>query len=93
MENEMIERAAKAICVASGHPWEFAGSGYRETCVDFARAAVKAIREPTRDMTMAACDALPCVDGVFGHAGILSANVWRKMIDAALSPSPQPVRD
>lgn len=49
-------------------------------------------REPNRDMTMAGAGCLPSVDGVFGIAGALSANVYRAMIAAAPTP-PLPVED
>lgn len=47
-------------------------------------------REPTREMTMAGAGCLPSVDGVFGMAGALSANVYRAMLEAA--PKAEPVR-
>ena len=39
--------------------------------------------KPTREMTMHACTALPAVDGVFGHAGALSATVYTRMLEVA----------
>ena len=39
--------------------------------------------KPTREMTMHACTALPAVDGVFGHAGALSAMVYTRMLEVA----------
>lgn len=45
--------------------------------------------EPTLEMTMAGAGCLPSVDGVFGLAGALSANVYRTMLSAA----PEPVSD
>lgn len=46
-------------------------------------------REPTREMTLAGAGCLPSVDGVFGLAGALSANVYRAMLEAA--PKAEPV--
>jgi hypothetical protein len=40
-------------------------------------------KEPTRNMTMRACDSLPSCEHVFGHAGKIAANVYRGMLDAA----------
>ena len=40
-------------------------------------------REATRDMTMAACDYLPSCEHVFGHAGELLWNCYRKMVEVA----------
>lgn len=79
--SDMITRVAKAICVASGHPWEFAGSGYRETCIDFARAALDAMREPTPEMVSAGMGEVPEDGSEYEDV----EDAWRAMIDAALS--------
>jgi tetrahydromethanopterin S-methyltransferase subunit B len=42
-------------------------------------------REPTRDMTMNACDRLPSCEHVFGHAGEICANVYRAMIGTPIT--------
>lgn len=46
------------------------------------------VREPTREMTMAACGVLPSVEGVSGHAGKLCAEVYRTMLAASPRPAP-----
>lgn len=38
-------------------------------------------REATRDMTMAGCDSLPSCEHVFGHAGEMLRNAYRKMVE------------
>lgn len=40
-------------------------------------------REATRAMTMAACDSLPSCEHVFGHAGEMLRNCYRKMVAVA----------
>lgn len=45
-------------------------------------------REATRSMTMAGCDSLPSCEHVFGHAGEMLKNAYRKMVEAA----PPPIR-
>jgi hypothetical protein len=64
----MIDRVAIAIGRA-----EAEGGGYK----DLARAAIEAMREPTRDMR---------AKGSW-HMEQSPENVWRVMIDAALEPS------
>lgn len=38
-------------------------------------------REATREMTMAGCDSLPSCEHVFGHAGEILRNAYRKMVE------------
>jgi mannose/cellobiose epimerase-like protein (N-acyl-D-glucosamine 2-epimerase family) len=52
--SEIVERVARAICEASGEPWDASSDGYRDICVGFARAAILAMREPTPEMCYAA---------------------------------------
>jgi hypothetical protein len=40
-------------------------------------------REATRAMTMAGCDSLPACEHVFGHAGEMLRNAYRKMVEVA----------
>lgn len=51
-------------------------------------------RKAVRSMTMAGCDRLPAVDGVFGVAGALCSNVWDAMVEEgeklASASRPQP---
>ena len=72
--NEMVERVARAI---SGAPFPSAAS-YRR-----ARAAIAAMREPTRAMHDAAMQTLVQENGGIEYAPVVG---WRAMIDAALTP-------
>jgi hypothetical protein len=75
----MIERVARALAMSLGEEdWR--------TCVDAARAAVGALREPTADMLEAALPDMP-------DWGYLPDD-WRAMIDhvAAERVFPAPVR-
>jgi hypothetical protein len=38
-------------------------------------------REATRSMTMAGCDSLPSCEHVFGYAGEMLRNAYRKMVE------------
>jgi hypothetical protein len=40
-------------------------------------------REATRAMTMAACDCLPACEHVFGHAGEMLRQAYKKMVEVA----------
>ncbi|MGY2995426.1 hypothetical protein [Mesorhizobium sp. URHB0026] len=88
--NEMIERVARAICKESGQPWEASTVDYREICIGFARAAIEAMREPTEQMTKAACVEAD-KHGYYHTRGYFDVEEaeysWRAMIDAALSPA------
>lgn len=46
--------------------------------------------EATREMTMAGCDSLPSCEHVFGHAGEMLRNAYRKMVSVAAAPPPSP---
>ncbi len=78
--NEMIERVARAIFFRGGEQddmqWKHGQSYLRDIAIEQARAAIEAMREPTRDMLSA---------GAF--AGPFTADRWRAMIDAILSPT------
>lgn len=85
----MIERVARAIALASLDPetreavdpdrWEVADSYH-----DLARAAIEAMREPTENMLdFGAC--YEDQDHDIFDEGDISRDVWRAMIDAALS--------
>jgi hypothetical protein len=90
MTETMIERVARAICVASGldpdrpfsssnysketEPQEFAWHEY----LPEARAAINAMREPTEAMEDAGNSA------TYIWIDETSADVWPRMIDAAL---------
>lgn len=47
-------------------------------------------REATRAMTMAGCDMLPSCEHVFGHAGEMLRNAYRKMVEVAALSTSQP---
>lgn len=75
--NEIIDRIAQAICNAGkGQPaWDEATEYQRDFHRAEARAAIEAMREPTKAMLLA------------GHGANLCDNapeVWQAMIDEAL---------
>jgi len=47
-------------------------------------------REATREMTLAACDCLPACEHIFGHAGELLRNSYRRMVEVSALPAPAP---
>jgi len=49
-------------------------------------------REATRAMTMAGCDNLPSCEHIFGHAGEILRNAYRKMVEVAALSASQPNR-
>lgn len=74
--NDIVERVAKAIQEEARNPL---GSG-----MSAARAAIEAMREPTREMRNAGCASLVGDRGV-AHADQVDAwHIFRAMIDAAL---------
>jgi hypothetical protein len=60
-------------------PEEKASRASAQVATDF----VLMPREATRDMTMAGCDSLPSCEHVFGHAGEMLRNAYRKMVAVA----------
>lgn len=77
--SEMIERVAKAIMTAND---QSTGIRFSYLCHDMARAAIEAMREPTRAMVEAAHDKLD-----WGYPDGVDANfyvAWEEMIDEAL---------
>lgn len=82
--NEMIERAARAMCIAAD--FNEAGTDFHgpmgKYWRDMARAVITAIREPTEGMVTMGVEA-NVVDG----ASRVPA-VWRTMIDAILAEDP-----
>lgn len=77
MSESMIERVARALAEEDGDLYEANAVFWK----GMARAAIKAMREPTEAMERAG-DIPGWDDAVsIGH----SADVWRAMIDAALS--------
>jgi hypothetical protein len=82
---QRIESSAKGIATAMQIDFEKnkpALISYAETAVAaYLAGDVVVPREPTRDMTMNACDRLPSCEHVFGYAGEICASVYRAMID------------
>ena len=84
--SEAIERAAEAVYAKTaefeqlGVPWEQVEEYLKEQSRDFARAAIEAIREPTEAMSdqIIFCELSSIRKG---------EDLWRAMIDAALSRS------
>lgn len=79
--SEMVKLVARAIhrVYGSGEPSELDMADAREE----ARAAIEAMREPTREMLDASYDA---VDAVIddGNRGQAASGAWQAMIDEAL---------
>ena len=98
---DMVERVARALYairmeLAEGanlpqYTWETERNPYREHCLREARAAIEAMRKPTDDMAQAgfAADAFRTQD-IRLNVDFEPKAVWRAMIDAALTPEPQP---
>jgi hypothetical protein len=78
--SEMVERVAQAIGKSrfgESLRWHQETGGLRQSCLDDARAAITAMREPTKPMI----DAGDYVIAVISWDGEL---VWRAMVDEAL---------
>jgi hypothetical protein len=87
---ELIKRAkGNCTCAQAGFPDSC------DNCDAFDHAQTSQVpdgyvlmpREATRAMTMAACDSLPSCEHVFGHAGEMLRNCYRKMV-AVVDSSP-----
>ena len=85
---EMIERVARAIVFAGAARGAYDAADLAAVIeqswphnIHIARAAIEAMREPTKTMIDAA-DPLSWVDA--GQAGVEQGEIWRTMIDAAL---------
>ena len=78
--SEMIERVAEAIVAKmtqqTGRPAP-RNTALSKVAIALARAAIEAMREPTKRMVAAS--------GRFNHAR--DEEIWRAMIDAALDPA------
>lgn len=87
--SDMVEKVARAICESSGESWESSSIHYRETCSEFARAAIGALREPTIQMMVAGRDALQetGIDDAGTHDAVCC---FQDMLSAALSQSQSP---
>jgi hypothetical protein len=60
------------------YDWDHAPTYYRTDCMEIARAAIEAMREPTEYM----------LSHALAEGAWCTANSWRSMIDAALPPLP-----
>jgi hypothetical protein len=86
----MVEKVARALYAIrmetaeraglhDPYTWETDNNVYREHCLREARAAIEAMREPTAEMFMAPYD---------GQTLAKASTIWRRMVDAALTPPP-----
>ena len=91
----MIERVAQAIYASNPFPdgLEFLEPEPWRSCIDSARAAIAAMREPTGAMYMAGGDVSPSAHladkdykpyGTKTIGDMAAKAAWEKMIDAAL---------
>lgn len=88
MGGEMVERVAKAIYETDPvgvRPWEDAPVSNRERCLMCVRVAIAAMREPTEGMVAAGEFGDPDDLLGLGNRDPDPAEIWRRMIDAALS--------
>lgn len=84
----MIERVARAIYTHSashGFTWETTAPAIRQNCRGEARAAIEAMREPTKAMVDDAWSNSPGEDGP-----MVLRIAWGNMIDAALQLDTEP---
>jgi hypothetical protein len=89
----MVERVARTIFPnAAGFDWDIAPSGLRDALCVTARAAIEAMREPTEAMNDAEPDGGFDIYWGYNADGRPSgpADVWRVMIEAALTESEEP---
>lgn len=95
MENEMIERVARAQHRAHYErgrrlypdgAWELLDRFQRENWLFSARAAIEAMREPSEAMSTAGKHAVKGCDSTFERD--IAETAYAVMIDAALSSSP-----
>lgn len=97
MSETMIEKVAKAIYNTTGVEgvtltWEKAKKGSRDLHMEWARAAIEAMRTPTEEMVRAAVEAtseqVDWVNGLFGgsydNATQVFSDAHTAAIDAAL---------
>lgn len=84
--SEMVDRIAKALCIADGHNFEQQASDNGdpvdmkmwETYKSFARLTIEAMREPTDFMVLTA------LEQAYANDRALVIEDWGQMIDAAL---------
>lgn len=83
-EESMVERAARAICIASGYEpetWAY-DENLRDRCREQARAAIEAMRDPPPRVICAALRAMRADDLDPVDAEVKAG--WNAGIDAAL---------
>lgn len=84
---EMELRVARAMFEASmfkdAGPWEAQSSEYRRLAIVQARAAIRAMREPTDEMEVAGSEEWMCSTATYEDRSGLN---WRAMIDTASPP-------
>lgn len=86
MMNEVVERVALAI-FSQGHATEWCpgiSEEVREICRSQACAAIKALREPTKEMVNAGAIEVAKYDGFIFEGEDVSPLTWQTMIDEAL---------
>lgn len=95
MSESMIERVAEVIREVLRNPPSFSVDMYGRVEADWlARAAIEAMREPTKEMLDAACQVMrerqeQMGDMWFPVSNKVKADIrWRAMIDAALKEKP-----
>ena len=96
---DAVERVARALyeAIPRNRPWERLPEAQKDYCDILARAAILALREPTKEMVVAGDDEKEmCIDSDWSSDADgnrhdymvinsdLAAHVWRAMIDAAL---------
>lgn len=94
-----IERVARALCSADGHPEniQFEGKPMWQSYLPNARKAIEAMREPSHAMQKAACEqrvSFRSGSGMYDIGNLSmeypdepdkgACTVWRAMIDAAM---------
>ena len=91
--NEMVERVARVVasnCECGGSPDpDRVPCGRGCNCEQTARAAIKAMREPTEAMEQAGfyagpCEIVPPLPYTGPDSTVMAPLVWRAMIDKAL---------
>jgi hypothetical protein len=84
--SEMVERVARAICADRAEPWLGLSEDDRRSYCETARAAIDAMRQPTREMVAAAERRDDPGSSVFEEpfVAIPHDEAWEIMIDAAL---------
>lgn len=83
---EMELRAAQALAVARGCRWERCSDNDREMVIEEARAAIRAMREPTRAMRDDGAAEFYGFNPEWNSPSEYITDAWAAMIDAASPP-------